>query len=454
MAKRRDDIPSTFFGEEPQTRFAPLAERMRPTSLQEVIGQRHLIGDGKPLQQMITSGNLYSMILWGPPGTGKTTLAKILSASVGSAFFSLSAISSGVKELREVIDEARRANVKHGKRSVLFIDEIHRFSKSQQDALLGAVEDGTVTLIGATTENPSFEVISPLLSRARVYVLEPLSAEELWSLVQRTLKEDAELSQFRITFDHDAKSALLVLSGGDARKMLSALELAVGLIAPDTNEITLTQDVIENAYGRKASRYDKGGEMHYDIISAFIKSMRNSDPNAAVYWLARMIEAGEDPAFIARRMIILASEDIGNADPFALSLAVSCHQAVMTVGWPESRIIFAQTVTYLAAAPKSNASYTAINNAMEDAASDPNREVPLHLRNAPTKLMKELGYGQGYRYAHSETDAHSAMNCLPKGLEEKVYYEPTQFGREKLIRERLAALYPDKYDTEDKKNAS
>ena len=443
MAKIKDTDES-FFGVEPRTRFAPLAERMRPTTIYEVVGQQHLIAKGKPLEQMVASGNLHSMILWGPPGIGKTTLAKAMSETVGAPFFSLSAISSGVKELREVIDDARKANSRSSKRTVLFIDEIHRFSKSQQDALLGAVEVGVVTLIGATTENPSFEVISPLLSRARVYVLESLSEDDLWGLVERATKQDEELRALAITFDDEARRAMLALSGGDARKLLSGLELAISLATRDSSA-HITQEIVESAFGRKASRYDKGGEMHYDIISAFIKSMRNSDPNASIYWLARMIEAGEDPEFIARRMVILASEDIGNADPAALMLATSCWNAIRAVGWPESQLIFSQTVAYLASAPKSNAATTAIGAAMADVQANPNLEVPLHLRNAPTKLMKDLGYGKGYKYAHSEEGAHADQNCLPEGLEDKVYYNPTNYGREKQIRERLELLYPDKY---------
>lgn len=450
MAKKQSfsDIQPMLGGEldAPADRFAPLAERMRPRTLDDIVGQEHVLGEGKPLRLMAKSGTLHSMVLWGPPGTGKTTIARALASNTGAAFFSLSAVSSGVKELRETIDDARRANAKLQKRSILFIDEIHRFSKSQQDALLGAVEEGTITLIGATTENPSFEVISPLLSRSRVYVLEALGEASLDRVLQKALTDDIELRDQKIALDPNARASLFALSGGDARKLLSALELAVS-IAPttDNEELLITQEVIENAFGRKASRYDKGGEMHYDIISAFIKSMRNSDPNAAVYWLARMIEAGEDPEFIARRMVILASEDIGNADPMALIMATNCWTAVTAVGWPESRIIFSQVTVYLATAPKSNASYMAINEAMEDAKANPNMPVPLHIRNAPTKLMKELGYGKGYKYAHSEENAHAEMNCLPDELQEKVYYNPSQFGQEKKIGERLKEIDPLKY---------
>ena len=450
MATRKESS-TNFFGIEEKDRFAPLAERMRPKTISEIVGQQNLLGKGKPIELMASSGNLYSMILWGPPGTGKTTIARAIAKSIGVSFFGLSAISSGVKELRETIDEARKANARNQKRSVLFIDEIHRFSKSQQDALLGAVEDGTITLIGATTENPSFEVISPLLSRARVYVLQDLSENDLELLLQRALTEDIELKELSVAFTDDAKKALFALSGGDGRKLLSTLELAISIGKREGNSVSIEQETIENAVGRKASRYDKGGEMHYDIISAFIKSMRNSDPNAAIYWLARMIEAGEDPEFIARRMVILASEDIGNADPMALVLATSCWNAIKFVGWPESQLIFSQTVAYLAAAPKSNAATTAIAKAMEDVAADPNRPVPLHIRNAPTKLMKSLGYGKGYKYAHSEENAHAEMTCLPEGLEDKVYYDPTEYGEEKNIRERLKGMDPGKYggDTEN-----
>ena len=428
--------------------FLPLAERMRPRTIDEVVGQRSLIGIGKPLRMMAERGKLHSMIFWGPPGSGKTTLANILARTVQAPFFSLSAISAGVKDLRDAIEQAREANTTAEDRSVLFIDEVHRFSKSQQDALLGAVEHGVVTLIGATTENPSFEVISPLLSRARVFVLEGLSREDLETLLDRALKEDEELKSLNITLGEDVRRALMALSGGDARKMLNALELAVQLQAEPSpsGRGSITVETIEAAYGRKASRYDKAGEEHYNIISAFIKSMRGSDPNAALYWCARMIESGEDLEFIARRMIIFASEDIGNADPNALLLATACWDAVRAVGYPEAQLIFGQVVAYLASAAKSNATTVAIGAAMEEARENPDRPVPLHIRNAPTNLMKELGYHKGYRYAHSEP-GHFARGetYLPEGLEDKVFYHPTEQGREKTILERLKVLWPEKY---------
>ncbi len=458
---KRSDSDALPFTPDPlhSPNFAPLAERMRPQTLDEVAGQQSLIGPGKPLRIMIERGKLHSMMFWGPPGSGKTTLANILARSVNAPFFSLSAISAGVKDLREAIEAAKEANKTSVDRSVLFIDEVHRFSKSQQDALLGAVEHGDITLIGATTENPSFEVISPLLSRTRVFVLENLSREDLELLLDRAISHDEELRSQNITLDYDTRRALLALSGGDARKMLNALELAVQLSPPPTSTpapfqgggrgavgVVIPIDAIEAAYGRKASRYDKAGEEHYNIISAFIKSMRGSDPNAALYWCARMIESGEDLEFIARRMIIFASEDIGNADPNALLLATACWDAVRAVGYPEATIVFGQVVSYLASANKSNASYMGIFAALEEAKENPNEPVPLHLRNAPTKLMKSLGYHEGYRYAHSE-EGHFARGetYLPESITGKTFYHPTDQGREKTILDRLKALWPEKY---------
>jgi putative ATPase len=451
--KRSDGDPLPFIPNSSPNTFAPLAERMRPQSLDEVAGQQLLIGPGKPLRIMIERGKLHSMMFWGPPGSGKTTLANILARSVNAPFFSLSAISAGVKDLREAIESAKEANLTSEDRSVLFIDEVHRFSKSQQDALLGGVEHGDITLIGATTENPSFEVISPLLSRTRVFVLENLSREDLEQLLDRAITQDVELRPLGITLADDARRAIIALSGGDARKMLNALELAVQLTPPPLKEEgaggwcpQISIDAIEAAYGRKASRYDKAGEEHYNIISAFIKSMRGSDPNAALYWCARMIESGEDLEFIARRMIIFASEDIGNADPNALLLATACWDAVRAVGYPEATIIFGQVVSYLASANKSNASYMGIFAALEEAKENPNEPVPLHLRNAPTKLMKSLGYHEGYRYAHSE-EGHFARGetYLPDTITDKTFYHPTDQGREKTILDRLKALWPEKY---------
>ena len=421
-------------------RFAPLAERQRPRTLAEVIGHKDMLGPGRPLAQMAKSGKLHSMILWGPPGSGKTTIAQLMAGSIDASFFSLSAVNSSVKDLREAILNASEANASSNARSVLFVDEIHRFNKAQQDALLGAVEKGIVTLIGATTENPSFEVISPLLSRARVYVLQPLTEQDLNDIIDKALNEDEELQG--IALDEEARRALMLLSGGDARKLLNALELSAQL-APEKQ---ITHEVVEQSIGRKVSRYDKGGEEHYNIISAFIKSMRGSDPNAALYWLARMIDAGEDIEFIARRMIIFASEDIGNADPNALLLAMSCWDAVRAIGYPEATIIFGQVVTYLATAQKSNASYMAVWEALERVRKQPNLPVPLHLRNAPTKLMKDLGYHKGYQYAHDfEGNFARNMQYLPDEIAAMKFYEPGNSGREKAIRERLEYLWPEKY---------
>ncbi len=417
----------------------PLAERMRPSTLDEYVGQQHLVGKNAILRKAIESGNLPSLILWGPPGVGKTTLAFIISQQLKRPFFSLSAINSGVKDVRDVIEKAARLKETDDNLPVLFIDEIHRFSKSQQDSLLGAVERGLVTLIGATTENPSFEVISALLSRCQVYILKNLIEEELLDLMNRALQHDEYLKNKKITVkDHEA---IFRLSGGDGRKLLNILELVINSAGnlPITNELVL-QNVQQNM-----ALYDKAGENHYDIISAFIKSIRGSDPNAAVYWLARMIAGGEDPLFIARRLLILASEDIGNANPNALLLANNCFQAVNVIGWPESRIILSQTVTYLASSAKSNASYEAINKAQELITRTGDQPVPLHLRNAPTKLMKNIGYGKEYQYSHGYEGNFSAQEYFPDSLSGTVLYDPGNNSGEQKLRERLKMLWKDKY---------
>jgi len=423
----------------------PLAERIRPTSLDEFVGQEHLLGDGKPLRLLIESDEIPSMIFWGPPGCGKTTLARLIAHHTNAEFFQLNAVSSGVHEVRKVIDRATVNRTKLDKRTILFIDEIHRFNKAQQDALLHSVEDGTIILIGATTENPSFEVISPLLSRCRVYVLDPLGVKELDAILSRALSNDAILQTQKIVLGEKERELLMLLSAGDARQVLNGLETAWRLTKPDkTGARILTTKTIEQAFQRKSTRYDKGGEEHYNIISAFIKSMRGSDPDAAVYWLARMLDGGEDPKFIARRMIILASEDIGNADPYALTLATSCFTAVDYVGMPEAQLILAQAATYLASAPKSNAATVAIGKAMEDVQKLPNEPVPLHLRNAPTKLMKDLKYGKEYKYSHNYHGSFVEQQYLPDNLKDKIYYKPTNHGVEKELRERLNTLWKEK----------
>jgi putative ATPase len=415
----------------------PLADRLRPASLEEFAGQEHLVGPAGVLRKVIESGNVPSFILWGPPGVGKTTLARIVAARLERSFFQLSAVNSGVKEVRETIEKARSQQFFGKPNPILFIDEIHRFNKSQQDSLLGAVEQGILTLIGATTENPSFEVISPLLSRCQVYVLKPLDDETLKKLVDKALSADYYLSQYEVRVSE--YEALIRISGGDARKLYNALELTVSLEAEKgSKEITLTDSLVLDHVQQNLAMYDKNGEQHFDIISAFIKSLRGSDPNAAVYWLARMVEGGEDVKFIARRMVILAAEDIGMANPNALLLAQTCFNAVSMVGWPESRIILAEAAVYLATSPKSNASYMAIERAIEEVRLKGDLPVPLHLRNAPTRLMKDLGYHKGYKYAHDFEDNFVADNYLPDEIEGKIFYEPGSNSREDEIRKQLA----------------
>ncbi len=418
---------------------APLAERLRPKSLDDYMGQKHLIGQGAVLRKAIGSGNIPSMILWGPPGVGKTTLASIISQTLKRPFYTLSAINSGVKDVREVIDKVQSQGM-FSKGAVLFIDEIHRFSKSQQDSLLGAVEKGIITLIGATTENPSFEVISALLSRCQVYVLQGLGKDELEALVEKALSEDEFLKKKNITVEEI--TALLRLSGGDARKLLNVLELVVSQL---NDGDSITDDKVLLIVQQNPARYDKSGEMHYDIISAFIKSMRGSDPNAAVYYLARMIEGGEDPKFIARRMLILASEDIGLANPNALLIADATFRAIENIGWPEGRIILSQCAVYLATSPKSNSTYMAINEAQAVVKQTGNLSVPLHLRNAPTKLMKELGYGDSYQYAHSHAGNFIEQEFLPSEISGTAFYKPGNNSKEKQTEEYLKKLWGDRY---------
>ena len=425
--------------------MTPLAERIRPTTLDELVGQEHLVGKGSILRTAIENGKIPSMIFWGPPGTGKTTIANIIAHTLKAPFFQLSAISSGVKEVREVIEESK---TKPG--AILFIDEIHRFNKGQQDALLGAVEKGIITLIGATTENPSFEVISALLSRCQVYVLKPLGEKELVKLLKTAIRKDEELK--KKTIELKETEALINISGGDARKLLNLLELVVissPLPSPQAEmgeqSVIITDELVMDVAQKRIALYDKSGEQHYDIISAFIKSMRGSDPNAAVYWLARMIEGGEDVKFIARRLVILASEDIGNANPTALVLANAAFEAVNKIGFPESSIILSQCATYLAASPKSNAAVAAIGAAQSAVKQHGDLSVPLHIRNAPTRLMKNLGYGKDYQYSHSYENNFSAQEYLPKELSGTKFYDPGKNAREEELRKFLKSLWKDKY---------
>lgn len=429
----------------PSRSFAPLAERIRPKDLDQFVGQAHLLGEGKPLRILIKNDQVPSIIFWGPPGSGKTTLARIIANLTNADFYQLNAVASGVKEVREVIERAEKNLKSFNKRTILFIDEIHRFNKVQQDALLHSVEDGVITLIGATTENPSFEIISPLLSRCKLYILEPLSKSDLTNILNYAIQNDEFIKSQKVKFSDEVIDHLILLSGGDARVLLNGFEISLRITEPNrSGEKVLTKKIVEAAFQKKAIKYDKSGEEHYNIISAFIKSIRGSDPDAAVYWLARMLEAGEDPKFIARRMIILASEDIGNADPYALTLATSCFTAVDYIGMPEARIVLAQTATYLASVPKSNASYLAIEKALEDVKNLPNEPVPLHLRNTPTKLMEELNYGKDYKYAHDYDNGFVEQQYLPDNLKTKIYYQPKEIGREKTLKERLNQIWKKK----------
>ena len=420
----------------------PLAERLRPTTLDDYIGQKHLVGENAVLRRTIETGRIPSMILWGPPGVGKTTLANIIANQLKRPFFQLSAINSGVKDIRETIEEARRKQFFNAPNPVLFIDEIHRFSKSQQDSLLGAVEKGIVTLIGATTENPSFEVIPALLSRCQVYVLKELEKDDLMHLIKIALEKDEILKEKKINIkEYDA---MLQLSGGDARKLLNILEL-VAEFTSDTEGVDIDNDTVINIVQQNIVRYDKTGEQHYDIISAFIKSMRGSDPNAAVYYLARMLEGGEDILFIARRMVILASEDIGLANANALLMATTTFQAVHQVGMPEARIILSQCAIYLATSPKSNSAYMAIEKALGKVRETGNLSIPLPIRNAPTKLMKDLNYGKGYQYAHDFENNFAHQEFLPKEIEGTAFFTPSVNGAENAIKERMRLLWKEKY---------
>ncbi len=419
----------------------PLAERLRPKTLDDYIGQKHLVGPKAILRQTIESGRIPSMILWGPPGVGKTTLANIISQQQNRAFYSLSAINSGVKDVRETIDKAKKTRFFDQPNAILFIDEIHRFSKSQQDSLLGAVEQGIITLIGATTENPSFEVISPLLSRCQVYVLKHLEKADLDELLQRALTQDVELKKRKVTVKET--EVMFRFSGGDARKLLNIIELV--LHANTTQHVTISNKRVEAILQENIAIYDKQGELHYDIISAFIKSIRGSDPNAAVYWLARMLEGGEDVKFIARRLVILAAEDIGLANPNALLMANTCFDAIHKIGMPEGRIILSECAVYLATSPKSNAAYEAINQAIAMVKQTGNLPVPLHLRNAPTKLMSELGYGKEYKYSHGYQGNFAEQDFLPEKIRTHKFYEPQDNAQEQNIRARLKNWWKGKY---------
>ncbi len=419
----------------------PLAERMRPATLDQYIGQTHLVGPDGVLRKFVASRNLSSFILWGPPGVGKTTLARIMARSLDRQFFTLSAINAGVKEVREVLEKAKSSRFFDSAPPVLFIDEIHRFNKAQQDSLLGAVEQGAVTLIGATTENPSFEVIRPLLSRCQVYILQPLGEEDLLKLLDRAVSEDTQLKQMDIRIEETG--ALLGFSGGDARKLLNIVEMICGTAGGET--VVIDDATVRAALQQNVARYDKNGEEHYDVISAFIKSVRGSDPNAAIYYLARMLAGGEEPRFIARRLCILASEDIGLANPNALLLADACFHTVHNIGMPEARITLAQTTIYLATSPKSNSAYAAINKALAQVEKEGYRPVPLHLRNAPTPLMEQAGYGTGYKYAHDFPGHFADLEFMPEGLSGKRFWEPADNPAENKLKARMDELWRGKY---------
>jgi putative ATPase len=441
-----------LFGEPSKGKGAsrpPLADRVRPQTLGDFVGQEHLVGEGRVLRRIIEGDDPASMIFWGPPGVGKTTLARIIAHETQAEFFAISAVTAGLADVRKIIAQAKANRKGLDKRTILFIDEIHRFNKAQQDALLHSVEDGTIVLIGATTENPSFEVIAPLLSRCRVYQLEPLEDSDIQTILQRALASDSILIQSNLEMSDDVKTALVELSGGDARVALNGLELCGRLTPMEDGKRRVTLEVVKEAMQKQTLIYDKKGDFHYDTISAFIKSMRGSDPDAAVYWMARMLEAGEDPLFIARRMVILASEDVGNADPQALVVANAAFQAVHAVGLPEARIILSQAATYLASAPKSNAAYLAINEAQEDVRKGRPEPVPMHLRNAPTRLMADMGYAQGYKYAHNFEGGFAGQEHLPPRLKDRVYYRPKDIGHEKTIKERLEGWWPKRRKKKD-----
>ena len=421
--------------------MAPLAERLRPRTLDEYIGQKHLVGEGAVLRRMIESGNISSFILWGPPGVGKTTLAQIIANKLDTPFYTLSAVTSGVKEVREVIDRAKNNRFFSTASPILFIDEIHRFSKSQQDSLLGAVEQGVVTLIGATTENPSFEVIRPLLSRCQVYVLESLGKDDLLELLNRAITTDEEFKERNIKLAET--DAMLRYSGGDARKLLNILQLMVE--SESSEEVIITDELVARRLQQNPLAYDKDGEMHYDVISAFIKSIRGSDPDAALYWMARMIEGGEDPQFIARRLVISASEDIGLANPNALLLANAAFDTVMKIGWPEARIALAEACVYLATSPKSNSAYCGINDALQLVKETGNQPVPLHLRNAPTKLMSELGYSDGYKYPHDYPGNFATQQYLPDAMKDKRLWHAQHTPSEEKLYQQMLKLWGERY---------